>query len=176
MLVVAEPPPPDPEPARLVVSRWRVDERSPLCAAKTANYLPSLLARSEARAAGYDEALMRCSTGDVSEAATSNVFAVFGERLVTPPLEAGPLPGVTRATLLTLAQDAGIEAVEQPLPLETLAAADELLLTNSAAGVWPVAQLDGPSLRWRPSSVPGPVTTALDAGYRALVRAECGVE
>lgn len=173
VLVVAEPAPADPPPARLAVASIRIDEARPLAAAKTANYLPSLLALDEARTAGCDEALLLNRRDRVIEGATSNLFAVRDGRLLTPPLTDGPLPGVTREAVLECAARLDIPFDERSLTLDDLAAADELFLTNSVAGIRPVAAI---AERWRGTAVPGPLTIALQAGYRRLVRLECGLE
>ena len=172
VLVVAEPAAPAAAPARLAVASSRLDERSPLRAAKTANYLPFLLARAQARAAGYDEALLLNSRAEIAEASTANLFAVVDGRLLTPPLEAGPLPGVTREAVLECARERGLAVGERPLPLALLAGAAELFLTNSVAGVWPVVEVAGAGEPWRAASAPGPLTAELAAAYAALIEAE----
>lgn len=173
VLVVAEPPPEDPPPARLAVASTRVYEARPLAFAKTANYLPSLLALDEARAARCDEAVLLNSRDYVAEGATSNLFAVVSGRVVTPPLSDGPLPGVTREAVLECAARLGLPAEERSLTLDDLAAADELFLTNSVVGIRPVAAIAG---SWSAAASPGALTAALQAEYRRLVREECGLE
>ena len=172
VLVVAEPAAAPPAAARLAVASARLDERSPLRAAKTANYLPFLLARAEARAAGAGEALLLNSRGEVAEASTANLFAVVGGRLLTPPLEAGSLPGVTREAVLECARALGLAVEERALPLALLGQAAEVFLTNSVAGVWPVAEIAGAGAPWRAAAAPGPLTARLAAAYAALVETE----
>lgn len=170
VLVVAEAPPPDPEPARLVVVSQRVDPARALASAKTTNYLASLVALAEARAAGGDEALLLGPGGDAVEAATANLFAVLEGRLITPPLAAGPLPGVTREVILECARILGLPAREQRLPRALLERADEVFVTNSISGVRAVSAVEG---WWSRSHVPGPHTYALATAYRDLVAREC---
>ena len=170
VLVVAEPPPEDPPPARVAIASVRIDEGRPLAAAKTANYLTSLLALREARAAGCDEALLLNRLGHVAEGATSNLFVVRDQVLLTPPLADGPLPGVTREAVLECAALLGQRAEERPLTLGALAGADEAFLTNSVAGIRPVASVLG---RWEAPALPGPLTAALAARYAKLVHEEC---
>src|SRR5207249_5414074 len=100
-------------------------------------------ALAEARAAGADEALLLGPRGDAVEAATANVFVVIDGVLLTPPLAAGPLPGVTREAVLECARALGLPAKEQRLPRELVVAADEVFLTNSVAGIRPVAEISG---------------------------------
>ncbi|MGE0134869.1 MAG: aminotransferase class IV [Dehalococcoidia bacterium] len=173
VLIVAEPAPDDPEPARVAVASLRIDEARPLAFAKTAHYLLSLLALDEARSAGCDEALLLNRFDRVAEGATSNVFAVLDGRLLTPPLVDGPLPGVTREAVLECAARLALPAGERSLTLEDLAAAEELLLTNSVVGVRSVASIAG---RWFAPAAPGPITAALQVEYRRLVGRECGIE
>ena len=175
VLVTAGPAPPAAAPARALVARSVLaDPHRPLAFAKTANYLPSLLALAEARRAGLEQALLPGARGDAVEGATANLFAVLGGALVTPPLEAGPLPGVTREAVLECARGLGLGVSERRLPLARLADASELLLTNSVVGVQPLAEVrDGPR-RWR-FGAPGPVTRVLAGAYAALVARECGL-
>jgi branched-subunit amino acid aminotransferase/4-amino-4-deoxychorismate lyase len=172
VLVVAEPPPPDPPPARVVVASQRVDASRALPTAKTANYLASLLALAEARAAGADEALLLSSDGAIVEAATANVFVVLGGALYTPPLASGPLPGVTREAVLECAQMVGVEHLEVPLTLSEVARAEEVFLTNSVVGLRPVRTIAD---WWPGSDQRGPVTGLLDRCYRELIRQECAL-
>ena len=173
VLVVAEPPPDDPPPARVAIASVRIDEGRPLATAKTANYLTSLLALREARAAGCDEALLLNRFGHVAEGATSNLFAVRGQVLLTPPLADGPLPGVTREAILECAALLGQRAEERPLTLAALAEADEVFLTNSVAGIRPVASIPG---CWDAPALPGPLTAVLAGHYAKLVREECRLQ
>ena len=178
VLVTVQPVPEAPAPARALVARGaRITSDRPLPFAKTVNYLGPLLALEEARRAGLDQALLLDLDGDVVEASTANVFAVLageGERvLVTPPLEAGALPGVTREAVLECARGLGIEAAERRLPLAELLAASEALLTNSIIGVQPLAEVrDGE--RSYEFEAPGPVTRALSEAYGEAVARECG--
>ena len=179
VLVTAQPVPDTVTPARALVARGtRVTADRPLPFAKTVNYLGPLLALDEARRAGLDQALLLDLDGDVVEASTANIFAVLGgeggaDLLFTPPLEAGALPGVTREAVLECARGLGLETAERRLPLAELLAAREALLTNSIAGVQPLAEVrDGD--RSYQFEAPGPLTRALIAAYREAVARECG--
>ncbi len=179
VLVTVQPVPEAPAPARALVARGtRVTADRALPFAKTVNYLGPLLALEEARRAGLDQALLLDLDGDVVEASTANVFALIGEAgrkgvLVTPPLEAGALPGVTREAVLECARGLGLEAAERRLPLDHLLAAREALLTNSIVGVQPLAEVrDGE--RSHQFEAPGPLTRALIEAYREAVARECG--
>lgn len=132
---------------------------------KTTNYLVNVLARIEAEEAGADDALFLDDAGHVVETTQANVFAVFGDRLVTPPLATGCLAGVTRAVVLRLAPDAGLAPQETPLSLADARAADELLLTGSVTEVAPIVRLDGAPIG---DGRPGPLTQRLHALYRNL--------
>lgn len=136
---------------------------------KSVSYLAASMARRQARALGADEALLCDAEDHVVEGASSNVFAVVDDTLVTPPLGAGLLAGVTRATVLELAAAAGVPTREAPLPMATLYAADEVFLTASTREVVPVVRVDDTAVG---SGEPGPVTQQLLAAYRACVRDE----
>lgn len=128
--------------ATLIVSK-RPFEPGPLGPHKTTSRLAYHLAREEARVARADETLLVSPHGQVLEGVVSNVFAVAGGEVRTPPLAAGILPGVTRALVLRLCAVAGIPAREQALTLAELRGADEVFLTNSVQEVVPVGVLDG---------------------------------
>jgi branched-chain amino acid aminotransferase len=114
---------------------------------KTTSRLAWDLAREEARAAGADEALLVSPAGDVLEGAASNVFVVRADGcVVTPPLAADILPGVTRKRVLAIARALGIEAAEGAVSLETLRMADEVFVTNSVQEVLPLAAVANRSL------------------------------
>lgn len=131
--------------ATVVVSR-RPFEPGPLGCHKTTSRLAYHLAREEARVAHADEALLVSPGGQVLEGSVSNVFAVLRGEVVTPPLAAGILPGITRALVLELCGAAGIRATEEPLTLADLKGADEVFLTNSVQEVVPLGVLDGRAL------------------------------
>lgn len=101
-----------PGPVRLGVSRYMRDGSSPLSQVKSLNYLPMVMARMEAVAVGYDDALLLDAQGNVAEASAANILLMLEDRLVTPPVEDGALPGTSRARLL----EAGL-CVEQSVPL-----------------------------------------------------------
>ena len=178
VIVTADPLPPAPASPRLRVVATRIDAHRPLLAAKSAQFLPYLLARAEARDAGADDALLLNHDGAIVEAATANVFLVRDGGIATPPLADGPLPGVTRAALIEVAHSLGVPAVERRLTLNDLALAEAVLLTSSVAGVLVVASLvasapEAPQhLDWH-AREPAPALVAqLRAAYEALVSAE----
>jgi len=118
---------------------------------KSLNYLNNALAKLEARNRGADEALLLNGSGSVAEAAVANVFAVRDGELVTPPGSDGALEGITRRTVLELAQAMGVPARVKTLTRFDLLAADEVFVTGSGAGLVPVRSLDD-----RPVGQPGP--------------------
>lgn len=129
--------------ASAIVSDVRRNETSPLSRLKTLNCLDNLLARRAARAHGADEAILLNTRGMVAEGSASNVFIVRGLQLLTPPVEAGALPGIARATVLELAPSLGLHAVEAAFGLAELWSADEVILTNSLLEVVRLARVDG---------------------------------
>ena len=105
----------------------------------------------------------------VAEAAVSNVFVVRKGRLLTPTIESGALPGVTRAAVLDLARQSGIEAAETELTLENLRTSDEAFLTNSVMGAMPLTRLEGTPIG---DGNVGPLTEQLSQRYREAVSAD----
>ncbi len=176
LLITAAPCTPYPEKlyengASLLVSRYRCNETSPTSGHKTANYLLNLTARREARMAGADDALLLNTRGEVAEADVANVFIYSAGRLVTPALECGALPGITRAVVMELATDEGCPTSEKPFGLSQLLAAEEVFLTNSIMEVMPVTRINGTPIG---SGKPGEVTARIARKYRSIVAAECG--
>ncbi len=141
---------------------------------KTVNYLPAVIARSEARRLGCFESLYRLEDGTILEGTTSNVFVVRRGRLLTTAVDRGVLPGVTRAFVLKLA--ARIATVsERRLTLRDLREADEMFLTSSTIEVLPIVRVDKRRIA---NGEPGPITKVLQQRYRRMVarRLECRVE
>ena len=128
-----------------ILSR-RPIEPGPLACHKTTSRLAYDLAREEARARGADEALLVSPRGHVLEGSTSNLFAVVGGEILTPPLAAGILPGIARALVLAACRELGLPAREEPLHRDRLIRAEEVFLTNAVQQVVPVAVLEGQPL------------------------------
>lgn len=153
----------------VLISSFRRNETSPLCRVKTLNYLDNLLAREDARRRGADEAILLNTRGLVAEGSASNLFLVQEGRLLTPAVESGALPGITRQAVLDLAAAAGLEAMQSEVELSAFRDASEVFLTGSVLEVMPLTSLDG-----RPvgSGRPGPVTQRLRRLYRELTLRE----
>jgi branched-chain amino acid aminotransferase len=157
---------------RATVSSWtRVDSRSlPPQAKCAANYANSILAKLEAKAGGYDEALLLNSAGIVAEGPGENVFRVRNGILSTPPASSGILRGVTRDTVVQLAQEAEIPYQRTGFTREELFTADELFYTGTAAGITPIREVDG-----RPIGTGSyPVVQRLQKLYDDAVRGRLG--
>lgn len=142
----------------------RDDTRWARCDIKSTALLANVLLAGDAQANDANEAIL-VRDGRVTEGASSNVFAVSGNTLITPPLEAAILPGITRARVLALARRAAITVAERPIPVAELHAADEIWLTSSTREIYPVTRLDGTTVG---AGRPGPVWTRM----RALLQAD----
>ncbi|HTV61562.1 MAG TPA: branched-chain-amino-acid transaminase [Verrucomicrobiae bacterium] len=137
-------------------------------AVKSLNYLNNILAKIEANNAGVEEAVMLNSEGYVAECTGDNLFIVKNGALFTPPLSAGALYGITRQTVIELAQEAGLKVFEPNLTRYDLFNADECFLTGTGAEIMPVIKIDGRVIgRGRP----GKVTRELEEAYHALTKA-----
>lgn len=143
VVVSVQPITEPPRPLKVIVSRIRRDELSPLAGIKTINYVPSILARMEAEEAGADDAIMLNYAGLVAEGCASNVFLVCSGALLTPDLDSGVLPGITRQVVLEIAADLPVPAAEKPIEPALLASADEIFLTSSTREIAPVATING---------------------------------
>jgi branched-chain amino acid aminotransferase len=133
----------------VVAFPWPRNERGVLAGVKTTSYAENVVALAYARARGAAEAVFRNLAGNLCEGSGTNVFLVTGGRLVTPPLSAGCLAGVTRGLLV---EWAGV--AEENVPVSELAAAEEAFLTGTTRDVQPIRLVDGVPL----PACPGPLT------------------
>jgi branched-chain amino acid aminotransferase len=130
------------QPVSLVTSSIARNEKSPSSRLKTLSYVDEILAAREAVAVGIDDALMLNTKGRVACSTIGNVFLWIGDRLVTPSLEEGVLPGIMRGAVLRMAKSLGIKSTEKRVTLADLAIADRLFVTNSLRLLRPVSRLD----------------------------------
>jgi branched-chain amino acid aminotransferase len=143
--------------------RARRNEGSITARLKSLGYLDNVVAQVEARAAGVDEAILLNNQGAVACGSRSNIFAVIKGKLLTPPIEEGALPGITRATILHLCKELSIQTAEARLGHGDLAKAEEVFLTNSLLEIVPVRRVDG---RQVPT---GAITERLANAYSQLL-------
>jgi branched-chain amino acid aminotransferase len=160
--VILAPLRPLPSSAAVAIAEWPRNEHSPLAGVKSTSYAENVLALAAAQARGADEAVFANTAGQLCEGTGSNVFVGIGGRLVTPPLSAGCLGGVTREILCEL-----VDVVEEPIGIEAFAQADEAFLTSTTRRVQAVTAVDGRPL----ASCPGPLTAAAAAALAAYAPA-----
>lgn len=134
---------------------------------KSMNYLNNILAKIEGMKAGCIEALMLNHKGEVAECTGDNIFLVRDRQLLTPPIDAGILEGITRAAVMELGSEAGLTVREIALTRHDVYVADECFLTGSGAEVIPVVKVDDRQIG---TGKPGPVTADLLQRFRKLVR------
>ncbi|MBU3717349.1 MAG: branched-chain amino acid transaminase [Actinobacteria bacterium] len=154
---------------RMKISSWtRHDHNTMPPAAKTVgNYVNSSLAKVEALKAGYDEAIMLAPNGLVAECTGENIFVKRNGIVLTPPLSAGALEGITQNTVMSLARDLGIDMRVDNIARSDLYIADEIFVCGTAAEVSAVNSVDD-----RKVPCPGPVTTEIGQLYGKVVRGE----
>lgn len=128
-------------------------------------YVGSVLAKREAQRNGCEDAIMLDSEGRVAEGTTNNIFVVWKGALLTPPLEMSILAGITRASVIALARDLGLEVVERSFTRDMLYTASEIFLTGTAVEVTPVREVDGYVI-----GPPGPITRRLQAAFYTAAR------
>jgi branched-chain amino acid aminotransferase len=152
---------------RVKVSSWRRLDPNiiPPAAKATGQYLNSSLAKAEALKAGYDEGILLNPAGYVTDGSGENVFVVRDGTLLTPPLAAGCLAGITRASILRIAEDEGIPVREADLVRTELYLADEAFFTGTAAEVVPIREVDD-----RVLGDPGPITRRVQEVFMAATR------
>src|SRR5262249_52471624 len=150
---------------KVVTSRWKrpSPESSPAGSKAAGLYIICTLAKDEALAAGYQDALMHDYKGRLSEATGANLFLVLNGELHTPTTET-ILNGITRQTVMELARKRGLKVIEREIYPDELAKATEVFLTGTAVEVQPVSAIDKLTFEV------GPVTQQLMADYSALVR------
>ncbi len=149
----------------IIVSGIRRNSCSPITRMKTLNALDSMLARQEALDAGVQEALFLDGRGFLSEGTTSNFFFARGDKLFTPSLECGCLPGTARALIAEgLCPELGIAVEEGEFVVDDLAASSEAFISNSLREIVPVGEIEGVVSY---GQVPGPLTARLAKGYSA---------
>src|SRR5215831_11206557 len=136
-------------------------------AIKSLNYLNNILAKIEAINAGCEEAVLLNAEGFVSECTGDNIFVIKEGQLMTPPLSAGALYGITRRVVMEIAEESGLKVSEPNLTRYDLFNADECFLTGTGAELVPVVKVDG---RVIGTGKPGPVTERLVSQYHALTK------
>jgi branched-chain amino acid aminotransferase len=134
---------------------------------KSLNYLNNILGKIEGQQAGCVEALMLNHLGQVAECTGDNIFLVSHREILTPPIDAGILEGITRAAVIELARDAGLVVREIALTKHDVYIADECFLTGSAAEIVPVVKVDS---RIIGDGQPGPITRDLERRFHELTR------
>ena len=156
---------------RVMISAWRrIDDNSiPSRAKPTGAYLNAALASDEARARGFDEAIMLTQDGHVSEASSSNLFLVEQGVLVTPEATDDVLVGITRDCVLALAHERGLKVEVRRVDRSELLAADEAFLSGTGVQIAPITEVDGRTVG---GGGLGPVTRELQDAYLSVVRGE----
>jgi branched-chain amino acid aminotransferase len=136
------------EGIRAGVSSWRRihDSSIPPIAKAGGNYLNSILATQECKRHGYDEAIMLDRDGNVSEAPGENIFVIKNKIIYTPSIDSSILEGITRDTVIKLAQDLGYNIVERAISRSELYTAEEIFLTGTAAEIIGVISVDGKNI------------------------------
>jgi branched-chain amino acid aminotransferase len=154
---------------RMTVSSWRRHDPNiiPPQAKVTGAYINSAMAKVEAVHAGYDEAIMLNPAGLVSEGTGENVFVVVDGEIFTPPISEGPLPGITRDSIVKIAADLGMPVTERLMTRADLYLCEEMFCTGTAAEVTPVREVDE-----RIIGEPGPVTLSIQQKYFQIVKGE----
>ena len=154
---------------RMKISSWQRHDPNamPPAAKGTGMYINSSMAKIEALKAGYDEAILLSPQGYVSECTGENLFVVRNGKIVTPPLSAGALEGITQNSVMTIARDHGYDVEVGNILRSDLYTADEAFLTGTAAEVVPIRSVDDREL-----GEPGPITRKIQETYNATVRGE----
>jgi branched-chain amino acid aminotransferase len=153
------------------ISSWRKfsDQSTPPLAKMGGNYLNSILATQECKRNGYDEAILLDLNANLSEAPGENVFIVKNNTLITPPLKSSALEGITRDSVMKIAEDLGYSTKEKTITRGEAYLADEMFLTGTAAEITPVISIDGKKIG---SGKPGNITQQIVSAYLDIVFAK----
>jgi branched-chain amino acid aminotransferase group I len=151
---------------KAMLSSLRRNSQSPLSRLKSTCYMENILARMAARAAGYDEAILLNEHGYLAEGSTTNIFLISNGELITPSLESGLLPGITREVVLEIARASNIKTLERQVELKELVETGEAFVTNSILELMPLTWLEGKPIG---SGKPGELTKKMRAAYKKLV-------
>jgi len=151
---------------KAALSSLRRNSQSPLSRLKSTCYMENILARMAARAAGCDEAILLNEQGYLAEGSTTNIFLASNGELITPSLEGGVLPGITREAVLEIARASNIKTLERQVELKELIEAEEAFITNSILELMPLTRFEGKPIG---TGKPGQLTKELLAAYRKLV-------
>jgi branched-chain amino acid aminotransferase len=156
---------------RVKISSWRRNDQNsmPSSAKATGQYINGVLAKVESLKAGYDEAIMLNQAGFLTDGSGENVFVVRGGSLFTPPISAGCLDGITRASVMAIATDLGYETREENLTRTDLYNADEAFFTGTAAEVTPIREVDD---RVVGEGMRGPITKEIQGAFFAATKGE----
>lgn len=149
---------------KVATVHWTRNENSAVVGLKTTSYAENVVCLAEAKSVGGSEALMANTLGNLCEGTGSNVFVAVGGELVTPPLEDGPLAGITRALVIAWAREAGMRVAEESLSFDVLGECDEAFLTSSTRDVQGIHAI-GDRVLCRQGS-PGPLTLAASRAFR----------
>jgi branched-chain amino acid aminotransferase len=146
------------------ISSWRRihDTSTPPLAKMGGNYLNSILATQECKRNGYDEAILLDNLGNISEAPGENIFMVRDGKLLTPSPSSSTLEGITKDSVIQIANDLGYKTIEREIPRTEIYFADEIFLTGTAAEISPIISVDGKKVG---TGKPGEITRRIRMSY-----------
>ncbi len=129
-------------PKAVYITKMVRNEYSPIVHIKTTNYLELILAKKQALEQGYDDGLLLNTKGAITELTTANIFIVIGDKIITPSLTDGVLPGITRQTILTIAQDLNLDILEKTVYPKDILHASECFVTNSLIEIQSISSIN----------------------------------
>lgn len=172
LIIIFKPlPEPDPELYRtgvdLVVTEVIRNAKKAIDPnVKSGNYLNNVMALRQAREKGAYDAVMLNDKGFVTESTTANIWIILGDKIITPPIEAGLLGGITRASLIKVGLEKGLNIEEQNFSPETLCSADEVFITSSSREILPVTRINEHKIS---DGKPGKTTAQLHTFYKEFI-------
>ncbi|NHN56945.1 4-amino-4-deoxychorismate lyase [Calidifontibacter sp. DB0510] len=166
-IVLAGPVPRPPATTAICTVPWTRNERSAVAGLKTTSYAENVVALAHAKERGGTEAIFANTRGELCEGTGSNIFVVVDGEILSPPVESGLLPGITRDLVLEWGRDAGLPVREATMPLEVLQSCDEVFITSSTRDVQAVSRVDD-----REVPAPGPLTRRMAEVFKERAAGE----
>ena len=155
-----------PATERVRLVPWKRNPHSALTGIKSLSYGENVIALAHARTHGAGEAILANTRDELCEGTGSNIFIVTGQRVITPPLTSGCLPGVTRELVIAACKASRIELEERPVPIREFLEATEAFLTSSTRDVHPISHIDDRQL----PPAPGHITRSVQFAYADILR------
>ena len=159
----------DKEGIRLTISPFKINNHSPVSGIKSTSYLAHILSLEGVKRKGFDEAIVMNGDGYIAECIMANLFWIREEKIYTPSLNTGCLPGITREVVLEIINDLGIDLKEGEFTLKDMEGAKEIFITSSLKGIKPVKSVNEKEFDLNNT----PITSLISRRFKEIIDEEC---